>query len=367
MRLALRELRRRRRAFVPTMLALALLVVLLLSLGGLLDGLYLDSTGALRQQDAPLVVYSDSARDSVIRSRITPETRAIVDDVPGVAATSGFGVALVGGHVDGRSAVADTAVIGYEGGVHGVPAPPRAGTAYADRSLRSDGVTVGGTVRVGPTEIPLRVVGWVRDTNFLQQGALWVEPGTWRDVLEQSRPGAAVGADTFQSVWVTPRVGVDERTLAARIDRATGDTSTLTRDEAVLAIPGIKEQRATFTQIIGVTYLVAALVVALFFALLTLERTPLFGVLKAIGASTRQLAATLVTQAIVVTGIAYVLGAVVGVALALATPAEVPLTLTPARAVSVAVGIFVAALLGSAVSLRRLARIDPASAIGTGT
>ena len=207
----------------------------------------------------------------------------------------------------------------------------------------------------------------MRDTNFLQQGALWVEPSTWRDVLEQSRPGAAVGADTFQSVWVTPRVGVDERTLAARIDRATGDTSTLTRDEAVLAIPGIKEQRATFTQIIGVTYLVAALVVALFFALLTLERTPLFGVLKAIGASTRQLAATLVTQAIVVTGIAYVLGAVVGVALALATPAEVPLTLTPARAVSVAVGIFVAALLGSAVSLRRLARIDPASAIGTGT
>ena len=367
MRLALRELRRRRRAFLPTTFALALLVVLLLALGGLLDGLYLDSTGALRQQDAPLVVYSDSARDSVIRSRITPETRATVDAVPGVARTTGFGVALVGGHVDGRSAIADTAVLGYEGGVHGVPSPPAPGRAWADRSLKADGVAVGTTVKVGPTEIPIRVVGWVRDTNFLQQGALWVEPGTWREVLSESRPGAAVGDDTFQSVWVTPRSGVDPGTLAARIDRATGDTSTLTRNEAVMAIPGITEQRATFTQIIGVTFLVAALVVALFFALLTLERTPLFGVLKAIGASTRQLAATLITQAVVVTAVAYVIGGIVGIALALVTPPEVPLTLTPGRAVSVAVGIFVAALLGSAVSLRRLSRIDPASAIGTGT
>lgn len=367
MRLALRELRRRRRTFAPTMLALALLVVLLLSLGGLLDGLFLDSTGALRQQEAPLAVYSDSARDSVIRSRITPETRAVVDSVPGVARTTGFGVALVGGRVRGRTTVADTAVVGYEGGVTGVPAPPRPGTAWADRSLRADGVAVGSTVRVGPSEIPLRIVGWVRDTNFLQQGGLWVEPGTWREILAESRPGAAVGDDTFQVLWVTPRTGVDPATLAARVDRATGDTDTLTRDDAVLAIPGIKEQRSTFTQIIGTTYLVAALVVALFFALLTLERTPMFGVLKAIGASTRQLAGTLVTQAVAVTAVAYVLGTVVGVGLALATPPEVPLTLTPGRAVSVAVGIFVAALLGSAVSLRRLSRIDPASAIGTGT
>ena len=50
MRLALRELRRRSRRFAPTTAALTLLVVLLLVLGGLLDGLYLGSTGALRAQ-----------------------------------------------------------------------------------------------------------------------------------------------------------------------------------------------------------------------------------------------------------------------------------------------------------------------------
>ena len=103
MRLALRELRRSTRRFVPTTAALALLVMLLLFLGGLLDGLYLGSTGALRAEDADLVVYSESSRDSVIRSRIDPELRAEIESVPGVRRTSGLGFALVGARVPGRA------------------------------------------------------------------------------------------------------------------------------------------------------------------------------------------------------------------------------------------------------------------------
>ena len=171
----------------------------------------------------------------------------------------------------------------------------------------------------------------------------------------------------FQTVWVQVEPGADPATVAKAIDAATGTTTTLTRQEAVLAIPGIKEQKSTFTQIIGVTFFVSGLVVALFFALLTLERTAMLGVLKAVGASSRQLVTTLATQTVVVTVIAYVIGAVIAVALSLVAPADVPLTITASRAVFVAVGVLVAALVGGAISLRRIIRIDPASAIGTGT
>jgi len=366
-RLALRELRRRFRMFWPTTAALALLVVLLLMLGGLLDGLYLGSTGALRAQKGELAVYSDSARDSVIRSLIDPETRAAIESVDGVEATYGFGVALVGARVPGETAIADTAVIGYEGNVDGVPAPPPPGKAWADKSLRADGVSEGDVVKVGPTRIPIEVVGFVRDTNFLQQGALWVEPGTWREVLAESRPGAAVGAGSFQTVWVDVATGADRAEVAAAIDEATGTTKTLTRQEAVLAIPGIKEQKATFTQIIGVTFFVSGLVVALFFALLTLERTAMLGVLKAVGASSRQLVTTLGTQTLLVTALAYLIGAAIAFGFSLVIPPDVPITLTVSRAMFVAIGVFVAALIGGAISLRRIIKIDPASAIGTGT
>jgi len=365
--LGLRELRRRFRKFLPTTAALALLVVLLLMLGGLLDGLYLGSTGALRSQRSELAVYSDDARDSVIRSRIDPATHDSIESVDGVEATYGFGVALVGARVPGETTIADAAVIGYEGNVDGVPAPPPPGKAWADRSLQADGVHEGDVVRVGPTRIPIEVVGFVRDTNFLQQGALWVEPDTWREVLSESRPGAAVEDGAFQTVWVDVAPDADTAAVARAIDEATGTTKTLTRQEAVLAIPGIKEQKSTFTQIIGVTFFVSGLVVALFFALLTLERTAMLGVLKAVGASSRQLVATLGTQTVVITALAYLIGALIAIGMTLVIPPQVPITLTASRAVFVAIGVFVAALVGGAISLRRIIRIDPASAIGTGT
>jgi len=366
MRLAWRELRRTPRRFLPTTAALALLVILLLVLGGLLDGLYNGSTGALRAQESDLVVYSKPSRDSIIRSRIDEATRDTIAGVDGVADTYGMGIALVGARVPGEDELADVAVIGYEGAVDGVPAPPGPGEAWADSSLEADGVEEGDRLLLGPERVPVTVRGFVDDTSYLQQGGLWVEPETWRQVLNRSRPGSAVEDGTFQVVWVDAADGADVDEVGRRIDDATGTTSTLTRGDAILALPGIDAQNTTFTQIIFVTFVVAGLVVALFFALLTLERTGLFAVLKAVGASSWQLIAGLALQALVVSAAAFVIGGLLTLLLSLGIPDSVPLDLTVSRAVFVAVGVLVMAVIGGAISLRRIVRIDPASVVGAG-
>jgi putative ABC transport system permease protein len=364
MRLALRELRRRPGRFLIATGMLTLLVFLLLFLGGLLDGLYNGSTGALRAQEGDLLVFSSDSRDSLLRSRIPAELRAQVDATPGVAATRGLGVALVGAAVPDQTDFANVAVFGYEGGVSGVPAPPPAGQAWADRELEAAGVEVGQTLRLGRTKIPVRVRGFVSDTSYLLQGGLWVTPTTWREVLAASRPDAALAPGTFQALTVTTTPAADPAEVATAIDRATdGATSTLTREGAVLALPGVAQQKSTFQGIIGVTFLVAAVVVALFFALVTLERTALYGVLKAIGASSGQLAGGLFLQALITASAAFVIGGVLAVALAAVLPPGIPLQLLPYRVVFTLVGIVLAALLGSAISLRRIIRIDPSTAI----
>jgi putative ABC transport system permease protein len=216
---------------------------------------------------------------------------------------------------------------------------------------------------VGPQAIPVKVRGWVEDTNYLLQGALWVEPSTWRRVQETSRPDARVATGTFQVLAVSGTVPAPR--LARTIDAATrGKTKTLTKGEAVLSSPGTREQKSTFAGIIDVTFLVVALVVALFFVLLTIERTALYGVLKAIGAPTARLAAGLLVQALVIGIVAFAVGELVTLALARAIPAQVPLALEPSRAVTTFVGIVVAAVVGGLVSLRRIARTDPITAIG---
>jgi putative ABC transport system permease protein len=208
----------------------------------------------------------------------------------------------------------------------------------------------------------------VSGTSYLLQGGVWVEPSVWREVLARNRPDQELPPGTFQALVVS----VDDDTTTGAVKRAVhqvsdGELRALTIDEAVRAIPGVESQNSTFQGIIWMTLLVTVVVVALFFALLTLERIALYGVLKAIGASSRTLVAGLFTQAAVTAAAAFVLGGLLAVALAQVVPAGIPLELLPSRALFTLAGVLGAALVGSAISLRRIIRVDPATAVGGGT
>ena len=167
-------------------------------------------------------------------------------------------------------------------------AAPRA-RRYVDRSLEDDGIEVGQTLGFGPRAHPGEGRGVRRAApTFNLQGAVWVDPDTWRGGARQ-RPRATLAPGAFQALLVTPEQGVAP-VGARRRDRPS-------RPRRHRAHEAGRDPRAArregpesiFTAIIGVTFVVAGLVVALFFALLTLERVGLFGVLKAIGASSRTL------------------------------------------------------------------------------
>jgi putative ABC transport system permease protein len=359
-------MRRRPGRFTIAAALLTLIAMLLMLLGGLLDGLIARSTGAIRAQPADLVVFSVTAEQSFLRSRIPPELRARVDAVTGVRRTGGIGVTQLGARVPGNGPrdLVDVAVVGYELPSRGLPAPPRNGAVYADAVLRDEGVEQGDTLRLGPERTPVKVVGFVDDTSYSGAGSLWASPATWRDVQSANRPGSTVGSGVFQSLAV--EASGDASTVARRIDRATrGATETVSKAEAADAIGGVRQQRSVFNQIIGVTLVVAVVVVALFLALLTVERVGLYGVLKAIGARSRTLLAGVVIQAVVVALVAAAIGTAFAVVLdRTLPPGTIPYQLLTSRVVVSTVALVLAAVVGSSFSLRRVLRVDPASAIG---
>jgi putative ABC transport system permease protein len=362
MNLGLVELRRRPGRFTVVGLALTLIVTLLVLLGGLLDGLILGTTGALRSQQADLIVFQAGSRESVLRSRLTSDEREVVEGVEGVRAVGGLGVVLLAASVPGADDLADVAVLGYEIPAAGMPEPPSPGTAYADRSLEGDGVTTGSELRVGPAGVPVKVVGWVSGTNYVGQGALWVSPATWRQVQNRNRPDQAVADGVFQ-VLVVQAAG-DPADLAARIDDATdARTTTLTTQAAADAMPGVRAQTQVMTGLIGVTLAVAGLVAALFFALLLIERTALYAGLKALGASSTTLAVGIVVQSVTVAVVACGLGGVLSMIITLVLPESVVVDLRLSRFVVSAALVLASAALGALVSLRRIIRIEPASAL----
>jgi len=254
---------------------------------------------------------------------------------------------------------------GYELAPAGLPdEAPAPGQVWADPDL-AETYEAGQVLLLGPGRTEVTIAGFLEESETPSLGGLWGSLETWRTVLADSRPGSAMGEETVQGLVVVLDDDGAAADVAAAIDGATGATRTLTLDDAVNAIPGVSAQQSTFGQIIGVTLAIALVVVALFFALLTVERLSLYAVLKAIGAKSRTIFSGVVAQALVVTLIA----ALVGVAMTLAAGAfipagSLPFAVEPARLLT-SVGLMAfAAMVGSAFSLRRVLRIDPAEAIG---
>lgn len=368
MSLALKELRRQPSRFGVATVILTLIAILLMFLGGLLDGLTAGNTGAIRAQQADLIVFSSTSQDSLVRSRIEPNQEKQVAAVEGVSGVGELGSAQLGGRIEGNGPrdLVPVVLFGYEAASKGLPKPPtRAGEAWADDKLEAEGVKQGDVIKVGPARSPIKVIGFVNDTRYSGQSTLWASLGTWRKVQSENRPDARVAPGVSQALIIQAS-GADPSGLAERIDAATGgQTSSLTETEAINALPGVAAQESVFNQIIALTVLIAIIVVALFFALITVERIGLYGVLKALGASSGRLFAGVLLQAVIVTLVACAIGAVAALVLDTVIPAgSIPFTATGARLLGSTIFLLFAALIGCAFSLRRVLRVDPAQAIG---
>jgi len=369
MKIALLELRRQPRRFGGAVAILTLLGALLMLLGGLLDGLTEGGTNAITAQRADLIVYSANSGAKFAQSRIDPATAAVVAGTDGVTDTGALNVVQLGARLpdSGPRDLVGVRLFGYEIPPAGVGAPPAAGEAYADVTLRDRGAQVGDVVLVGSQKSKVKIIGFVPDTTYVLEPTLWANVETWSSIVGANRPSEQLGVGVSQSLAVT--VTGDPLAAASRIDAATGGTTTtLTPAGVVEADKGVQSQNATFGGIIGITVLIAIVVIALFFALLTAERTGLYGVLKALGARSGALFAGVVAQAVILTLIASLIATALALALEVALPpGVVPYSLSATRVISSVGSLLLAAVVGCAFSLRRVLRIDPASAIGGST
>ncbi len=447
--LALREMRRAAVRFGLLVMAVGLLVFLILAQQALQDGLLTAFVGGIRNQSAPVLVYSVDGQKALQGSIIPPPLEEAVRGTEGVGAAARLGQSTFTVTDDGDDG--DAAIVGAEDPALGTPTtlssgrrPEAQGEAVGSEAdyrlgeqvvVEAAGpgvepvtVTVVGLGRdlqlnVSPTlftdyptfEAAVRAtnpdatevlpsaiavqpadgveaealiarldaaspeaqaltrtqaadespgVAQVRQSFQIVFLPLWGSLDTWREVTGANRPGEAVGDDIVQALVVRTDGPADA--VGAAIVAATDDaTDALTIEAAIDSLPGVTEQRSTFNQIIGVTAVIALVVVALFFALITVERTALYGILKAIGASGPTLFVGVVTQAVVVTLVACGIGAAAALGLdALVPPGSIPFAASAGRILSSVVLLLVAAVVGCTFSLRRVLRVDPASAIG---
>lgn len=369
MRLGLRELRRTPGRFMVATMTLTLIAILLLFISGLLDGLVSLATGGLKSQPGQLIVLAADSKDSLAASRIDERTRAQVAEAVPDARIGGLATLTLGARSGGdQGELKSVTLRGYELAPDGVPGQVLpAGQVWADADL-SARYQLGQELLLGADRTPVTIAGFVPgDAGNPSQGSLWGSMQTWRTVLAAARPGAALPDGVSQGLVVDlPTQDADAvKTAASAIEAAVGSVHALTLDEASNAIPGVSAQRSTFGMIIGITAIVAVAVIGLFFALLTVERAGLYGVLKALGASGKSIFSGVISQALIVTAIASAAGLACTLAAVLfIPPGTVPFAPTATGIVGSLGLLALAAVLGSVFSLRQVLRVDPANAIG---
>lgn len=386
--LGLVELRRTQRRLWSSAAALVVLVALALTLAGLADALERDSTGVVRSLDADLVVFNEEARLQLLRSRVPAVVGSSLVFVDGVRRTGTIGLlpsSLSSGETRER-----VTVVGYTARtpaepsnvVEGrVPLDGEPGIAAADVRLRDRGFALGDRITLaGDREVEL--VGFVEDTMFLQQPTVWVPHDLWSRVRASAFPEAGWSEMLVGATVVRLSSGADRDEVAATIEAELAELDQdiidrMDREDAVDgiavdvvpltaavdAIPGVDVQRSTFAVIVALAVAVVGMVMGLLFALLVAERRAVFSTLRAIGAPANTLVVALLTQVVALWAVATAGGTLATIALARIVPDAMPLALRPSVVVAIAVALLAASAAGATVALRRIVRLDPATAM----
>lgn len=365
---ALRELRRAKLRFGLLTGAVGLLVFLILFQQTLLGSLIGAITGAIESQTGDVLVLSREARGQLDASVLEPDTVDQVADVGGVAAAAPWHIATFSARTDAADELTDVALVGHEPDGPGSPAELVEGRAAASdgetvapTGYEDEGLAIGDTVEVAGGEVSLEVVGLADGLQYSVQPALFVTVPTFEAAVLTRSPEASFVPVNAVAVALDEGVSDDEvAAVQRRIEDATTATTALTRQEAADGVPGVDAIGQSFAVILLLAFAVVGLVTGIFFLILTVQKAEPLTLLRAVGASTRDVLTPLLLQVVLVT----LGGILVGVGLLAAAAAaggggglaiEVDLGL----AATTGAGVLVLGLLASFAAVRRVLAIDP--------
>lgn len=363
--LAFKEMARSKVRFALLVAAIGLLVFLILFQQSLQNGLITSFIGGIRNQTAPVLVYSVDGQRTIQASVITPDLEAEVR-----AVDEGGEVGYIGQGtftVETGEGVFDASILGYESDGLGAPAdvvsgrlPAAPREAVASDADDANGFDIGDIVVVAPGGLELEVVGLAGAAQLNAGPTLFTSYDTYLDAVGSANPDA--GEPPPNVLAVSPAAGVSDAVLVEAINDRSLDLDALTRSDAADETPGVAQVRQSFQIIFALYGLVVPCVTGLFFLIITFQKSGALTLLRAIGAPSRRLISALLIQAVAIIGAGLVLGILLYTPVSQLRIGGIPLRFETTAVVSWAVALLVLGVGSSLLSARRVLAIDPIEA-----
>ncbi|KJB86134.1 ABC transporter permease [Paenibacillus sp. E194] len=361
--LAIREMKHAKSRFMLIGLIMVLVACLTFIVSGLANGLSAATTSAIKEMNADYLVFQADSDNKLNRSSLKEEKLDEIRTQEGVTAAAPLIQTMLTVASEQADKKVDVALFAIEHNSILMPKVTEGRSlsgsggheVVVDASLKAKGVKLGDTLRIKDTDAVLKVVGFAEHQSISHMPVVFMDMDGLKSLmtsLDQRMPH-------LNAVAVTGDEAI-KQTLTGKVE----GIQLATKQEALKGIPGYKEEQSSLSMMLSFLVVIAAFVQAVFFYVITLQKTNQFGVLKAIGASTSYLATNLIGQVALLAIVSVALSIGLTFGMTSMFPDTMPFelgvgVLAPYSALLIGVSI-----VGALLSLRRIAKVDAIEAIG---
>ena len=367
--LALREIRHEPVRFTLIISVITLVAYLTFFLASLAVGLAHRYRAGIDGWNTASVAVTDASNDNLSASRLSDKQLSAAKDLAkdkGATASPLMSTAAVAQapdvkDEDGEALREEVFAFGID--LDGQLSPPVAeGRAVSDPrsevliddSLKAKGLTAGKTIRLLGSDHDWTIVGFTHDTTF--QAA----PIVTLDSRALGQYGPTSLSPAVSAVVFTSDLTADSKAVQSAEDAG---LTILTTEELIRTLPGYSAQVLTFSLMIGALIIIASTVLGIFIYVLTLQKRPVLGILKARGVPTSYLIRSGCAQTLVLSVAGIGIGLLLTMATSLVLPRAVPFRISAPLDLLIVTAFIVVSVIGGFISVRVISRIDPVEAI----
>ena len=224
--------------------------------------------------------------------------------------------------------------------------------AVADSSIEEEyGISIGDTIKLAGSDKKLKIVGFTDNARFSVAPVLYTSIGDYQEIR-------------FEKEDDSENARINAIVTRGKIKEVPDDLVATDISKFINELPGYNAQVLTFGFMIGFLIVIAAIVIGIFIYVLTMQKSEIFGVMKAQGISSRYIAFSVIAQTFLLATSGVLIGGLATIGTALVLPAAVPFQINLLFFASISVMMILIAMLGAFFSVRTIVKIDPLKAIG---
>jgi len=377
--LAVRDFTFAKGRFMLMGLVVALIAFLTALLSGLASGLIKNNISGLIELDVTHLAFEYNNKPSYRNSMIERSMWEGWRDVDGVIAAEPLGHIMFNARTMDDQPLDDVVLWGIEPGSFLEPAVLEGeglgdienGVIISDLLVQR-GLKLGDTFILDRVLTELTVVGIVEEFNIGHVPIVYTPLRKWQEAAYGPPGGPPPGEklpDILYDYASIVALQLSPDMDPAVLEEADIELGTLTidKDAAYEASSGYKEEIMTVRLIQVFLIVISAIVIGAFFTVWTIQRTREIGLVKALGGSNGYLLSDSLGQVLILmvafTAIGTAISLLVGQLIVARTGSS--FVLDVAAILSSGVVLIVAGLVGSALSIKLITRVDPIIALGT--